>query len=84
MNKQEAIEQLEWDVVRTTDFDRAEYVVVFEKVKSIISQIDQPQKVVIPKFVAEWYDQAKKQNFSLRQALEHWEMSEELEKWFQY
>ncbi|CYW10002.1 Uncharacterised protein [Streptococcus suis] len=36
MNKQEAIEQLEWNVVRTTDFDRAEDVVVFEKVKSII------------------------------------------------
>ncbi|MCO8241116.1 DUF1642 domain-containing protein [Streptococcus suis] len=84
MNKQEAIEQLEWDVVRTTDFDRAEYVVVFEKVKSIISQIPEPQNVVVPKVVAEWYDHAKQQNFTLRSALEHWSMSEELEKWFQY
>ncbi|HEP1844814.1 TPA: hypothetical protein VCA72_001983 [Streptococcus suis] len=42
MNKQEVIEQLEWNVVRTTDFDRAEDVVVFEKVKSVISQIHEP------------------------------------------
>ncbi|HFU4203797.1 TPA: DUF1642 domain-containing protein [Streptococcus suis] len=45
---------------------------------------DQPQKVVVPKFVAEWYSYAKETNFSLRQALEHWLMSEELVKWFQY
>ncbi|HFR3976709.1 TPA: DUF1642 domain-containing protein [Streptococcus suis] len=59
MNKQEAIEQLEWNVVRTSDFDRAEDVVVFEKVKNIISQIHEPQKVVVPKFVAEWYERNK-------------------------
>ncbi|HFI0055604.1 TPA: DUF1642 domain-containing protein [Streptococcus suis] len=35
-------------------------------------------------FVAEWYDHAKQQNFTLSSALEHWSMSEELEKWFQY
>ncbi|NQM30272.1 DUF1642 domain-containing protein [Streptococcus suis] len=53
MNKQEAIEQLEWNVVRTSDFDRAEDVVVFEKVKNVISQIHEPQKVVVPKYIAD-------------------------------
>ncbi|MDW8680570.1 DUF1642 domain-containing protein [Streptococcus suis] len=53
MNIQEAIEQLEWNVVRTTDFDRAEDVVVFEKVKSVISQIHEPPKVVVPKHIAD-------------------------------
>ncbi|MDW8584674.1 DUF1642 domain-containing protein [Streptococcus suis] len=69
MNKQEAIEQLEWNVVRTTDFDRAEDVVVFEKVKSIISQIDQPHKVVVPKFVAEWIEGCKRSGWHLQKAL---------------
>ncbi|MGQ7504858.1 DUF1642 domain-containing protein, partial [Streptococcus suis] len=60
MNKQEAIEQLEWNVVRTTNFDRAEDVVVFEKAKEIISQIHEPQKVVVPQFVAEWIEECKR------------------------
>ncbi|HFU4432299.1 TPA: DUF1642 domain-containing protein [Streptococcus suis] len=50
----------------------------------LIYQIEQPQKVVIPKFVAEWIEYAKAENFPLRQALDHWSMSKELEKWFQY
>ena len=50
----------------------------------LISQIDEPQKVVVPKYIADWYDYAKKQNFSLSSALEHWSMSEEVEKWFSY
>lgn len=70
MNKQEAIEQLERNVVRTSDFDRAEDVVVFEKVKSIISQIDEPQKVVVPKFVALRIEKYKNSNKSLYQLLD--------------
>ncbi|WP_029174163.1 DUF1642 domain-containing protein [Streptococcus suis] len=69
MNKQEAIERLEWNVVRTTDFDRAEDVVVFEKVKSIISQIHEPHKVVVPKFVAEWIEGCKRSGWHLQKAL---------------
>lgn len=69
MNKQEAIEQLEWNVVRTTDFDRAEDVVVFEKAKEIISQIHEPQKVVVPKFVAEWIEGCKRSGWHLQKAL---------------
>ncbi|HEM3577526.1 TPA: DUF1642 domain-containing protein, partial [Streptococcus suis] len=75
MNKQEAIEKIEMLYL-----DNAFTI----KVKEIISQIHEPQKVVVPKFVAEWYDHAKQQNFTLSSALEHWSMSEELEKWFQY
>ncbi|HEM6216147.1 TPA: DUF1642 domain-containing protein [Streptococcus suis] len=69
MNKQEAIEQLEWNVVRTTDFDRAEDVVVFEKAKEIISQIHEPHKVVVPKFVAEWIEGCKRSGWHLQKAL---------------
>ncbi|MHC3586482.1 hypothetical protein ACYKJ6_04775 [Streptococcus suis] len=66
MNKQEAIEQLEWNVVRTTDFDRAEDVVVFEKAKEIISQIHEPQQVVVPKFVAEYIERCKQSGWHLQ------------------
>lgn len=81
MNKQEAIEQLEWDVVRTTDFDRAEYVVVFEKVKSIISQIHEPHKVVIPKFVAEWIEDMKNAKIEFFEAQSNC-MSDEIDNWY--
>ncbi|WP_161499142.1 DUF1642 domain-containing protein [Streptococcus suis] len=81
MNKQEAIEQLEWDVVRTTDFDRAEYVVVFEKVKSIISQIHEPQKVVIPKFVAEYIERCKQSGWHLQKVLSRLDDDEKVGDW---
>lgn len=75
MNKQEAIKRVE---------ELYGYSSIAKTVTDIISQIHEPQQVVVPKFVAEWYDHAKQQNFTLRSALEHWSMSEELEKWFQY
>ncbi|HFI0028286.1 TPA: DUF1642 domain-containing protein [Streptococcus suis] len=75
MNKQEAINKIN---------ELYHDSLVLIEIKKLISQIDEPQKVVVPKFVAEWYDHTKQQNFALRNALEHWSMSEELEKWFQY
>ncbi|HFU4459642.1 TPA: DUF1642 domain-containing protein [Streptococcus suis] len=44
---------------------------------------NEPQKVVVPKFVAEWIEYVKKEKFPLRLAMEHWEMSETLNGWFQ-
>ena len=52
MNKQEAIEKIytaSWD-----DFNYKGLIVDVETVNKIIYQIDEPQKPVIPKFVAEW------------------------------
>lgn len=71
MNKQQAIEQLEWNVLRTTDFDRAEDVVVFEKVKYIISQIHEPQKVVVPAFIDNYIRYAKAEGMSLFIAMDN-------------
>lgn len=75
MNKQEAIKRIK---------ELYGYGSRAKTVTDIISQIHEPQKVVVPKFIADWYDYAKKQNFSLSSALEHWSMSEEVEKWFSY
>ncbi|HEM4055743.1 TPA: DUF1642 domain-containing protein [Streptococcus suis] len=81
MNKQEAIEQLEWNVVRTTDFDRAEDVVVFEKAKEIISQIHEPQKVVVPQFVAEWIEECKRSGWHLQKVLSNLDDDEKVGDW---
>ena len=79
MNKQEAIESIK----KISDDLLEVKFVSLESVIDIVSQIHEPQKPVVPKYVAEWYDYAKKQNFSLRLAMENWLMSEKLEKWLQ-
>ena len=57
MNKQEAIEKIytaSWD-----DFNYKGLIVDVETVNKIIYQIAEPQKPVIPKFVAEWIEDHK-------------------------
>ena len=51
MNKQEAIEIVESRAFNIGDIDLA---CGLSYTKHIINQIDEPQKVVVPKFVAEW------------------------------
>ena len=60
MNKQEAIERIESSAFNIED---DELVVGLSYTKNIINQIDEPQKVVVPKFVAEWI-KSKKESFS--------------------
>ncbi|WP_313954710.1 DUF1642 domain-containing protein [Enterococcus faecalis] len=60
MNKQELIEELECLEVSTDSLDYlkgANYAV--EKAISLAKQLDEPIKVVVPKFVAEWLDKHK-------------------------
>ncbi|HEM5582637.1 DUF1642 domain-containing protein [Streptococcus suis] len=70
MNKQEAIEQLEYSIGRITEFGRALNVVPLEKAKYIISQINEPQKVVIPRYVSEWIGYCKANGLTLLGAIE--------------
>ncbi|MEG3322381.1 hypothetical protein RFL32_12115, partial [Streptococcus suis] len=85
MNKQEAIEQLEWNVVRTTDFDRAEDVVVFEKAKEIISQIHKPQTVVVPKFIADSIEYCKnKEGYGLLRAMDYCDEYNDTGEWLEH
>lgn len=51
-------------------------------VMQVIDQIDEPQKVVVPKFVAEWIEKCKNVNFSLRDAMTDARNHEELNTWF--
>lgn len=60
MNKQELIEELECLEVSTCNLDYltgANYAV--EKAISLAKQLDEPKKVVVPKFVAKWLDEHK-------------------------
>ncbi|HEL9629867.1 TPA: DUF1642 domain-containing protein [Streptococcus suis] len=54
MNKQEAIKEIDGYAVISTFVLKSTEVIKIEKAKEIISQIHEPQKVVVPKEVAEW------------------------------
>jgi hypothetical protein len=66
MNKQEAIERIESSSFDIADTD---LVVGLSFTKNIINQIDEPQKVTIPEFVAEWIEECKRSDWHLQKAL---------------
>lgn len=62
MNKQEAIEKIkniETLNIKDRMDDKGVDMVIKNQVLDIVSQIDEPQKVTIPKFVAEWIEYCK-------------------------
>ena len=71
MNKQEAIKKID----RTLSLPRPiisfpyNYEDGLRYAKGIISQIDEPEKPVIPQFVADWIEECKKQRRSLRDSI---------------
>ena len=75
MKKQEAIEKVN-DLCSCVLEDDLFEVDLIKKsqVIDVISQIDEPQKPVIPKFVAEWLEEARVEEYSLYGA---WEMVKE-------
>ena len=59
MNKQEAIEKIEKG---KSDFNAWEDLVrnrAFEDALTIVRKIDEPEKPVVPQFVADWYEEHK-------------------------
>ena len=65
MNKQEAIERIkniETLNINDTTTNQKVDMVIKNQVLDIVSQIDEPQKVVVPKFVAEWNEATTKQD----------------------
>ena len=77
MNKQEAIEKIkniETLNIKDSIADKGVDMVIKNQVIDIISQIDELQKVVVPKFVAEWIEEARAEEYSLYGA---WEMVKE-------
>ena len=59
MNKQEAILKLEDESWEYENYFRTIHAVDLDDARKIISQIDEPEKVVVPKFVVDWIEDHK-------------------------
>ncbi|HEL1580467.1 DUF1642 domain-containing protein [Streptococcus suis] len=81
MNKQEAIKSI--DTLNINDIIAGQNVdmVIKNQVIDLISQIHEPQKVVVPKFVAEWIEHCKGRRSTLYFAFTPSRMSRELNEW---
>ena len=83
MNKQEAIGKIKnIDTLNINDIIAGQSVdmVIKNQVIDLISQIDEPQKVVVPKFIGEWLDYCKHDKFyALHDAYAN--MDEEMKCW---
>lgn len=64
MDKQKLIECIKL----LSTFGSKEYIELY-KVLNLVNQLDEPQKVVIPKFVADWIEYCKNTSLSLARAL---------------
>ncbi|HEM3695587.1 TPA: DUF1642 domain-containing protein [Streptococcus suis] len=72
MNKQEAIEKAkEYGEFYSNAFGGTVKMVPVGPIIDIISQIHEPQKVVVPKFVAEWIEHCKQSNLDLDNAMRY-------------
>lgn len=80
MNKQEAINQIKLLKARETFMSETIWVKQ-DDVIEIISQIHEPQKVAIPKFVAEWIVEAEKIHNNLSWVWFSNPVSDELNAW---
>ena len=68
MNKQEAIESLH-DMLDKEFYLTGRRSVHIDKIVELVNQIDEPQKPVVPKFVAEWIEEGKRSGWHLQKAL---------------
>ncbi|MEX1500726.1 DUF1642 domain-containing protein [Enterococcus sp. C60(2024)] len=74
MNKQEAIKKLESIKVIGNDAIAACYNESINAGITLMKKIDEPQKPVVPKFVAEWIEYAKKKGDSLAISFKPWNL----------
>ena len=82
MNKQEAIEKIK-DLYSIVMEDGPFEVDLINKRQAIdiISQIDEPQKVVVPRFVAEWIGYKKAEGYTLYGTLMEAEANPIIKEW---
>lgn len=77
MNKQELIEQIKG--LKNLFGNKAEYIEIDAAIE-LIEQLDEPQKTVVPQFVADWIETCKENNIiSLSGAFEY--AKEEVDTW---
>ena len=77
MNKQELIERIK--CLKNLFGNKAEYIEIVAAIE-LIEQLDEPQKTVVPQFVADWIETCKESNIiSLSGAFEY--AKEEVDTW---
>ena len=80
MNKQEAIEYLK--KLSEDSFKLAKMPVVYiDSIVGVINEIHEPQKVVLPEFVAEWIGYKKAEGYTLYGTLMEAEANPIIKKW---
>lgn len=67
MNKQELIEQIKG--LKNLFGNKAEYIEIDAAIK-LIEQLDEPQKVTIPQYVADWIEYCKENHLTITGAFE--------------
>lgn len=81
MNKQELIEKYKSALNKVHkvygDYYKTE---AYEEVLKDLKQLDEPQKPVVPQFVADWIERSKQENRNLRNALNNG--GEKMRLWF--
>ena len=78
MNKQQLIEKFEERKTIIGNFQG--YAVWWEDVKEIFEQLDEPEKVKVPQFVADWYEKKKHDlNHYIWDYIYNWNHQEESE-----
>lgn len=90
MNKQELINELTKYVERyedaTDEYDQGKssaYEVALKLVKKL--EVDKPQKPVVPKFVAEWFEEHKSDlNYSIWKYIRDWEQQDETSDFYHW
>lgn len=85
MNKQELIDKYEYEVkLLRLQFGEIFKVKVYEELLDYLKQLDEPQKVTIPQFVADYIKYAKEVGWDLLEAMKNvpYEDNAELRKWF--
>ena len=84
MNKQELI-----DYCNALKENKNQFIncIDVNRIINIIKQLDEPEKVAIPKFVAEWYEEHKKDlGYSIWNYIYYWDQQEDYDfkDWFDY
>ena len=86
MNKQEVIEKIEACKSPFTSEDDTIFNYGLDKALSIIKQLDEPEKPVVPQFVADWYEDNKDEfEYNLyRLCIDFYgrKLHEDLHEWF--
>lgn len=88
MNKQEAIEKIEACKSPFTSEDDTIFNYGLDNALSIIKQLDEPEKPVVPQFVADWYEENKNDfEYNLyRLCIDFYgrKLHEDLHEWFKF